>query len=315
MNIYVVTGGFGFLGHHIVSEILKNDTHCRVKIIARTKDEKSSLLVDKRVEFISVDLAKEKEFAFLQNATFVIHSAALVSFSPKDKEKLFALNVQATANIARACEKYNVKRLVYVSSISAVSITGKRGIYATEDNFNDPNSPLLNLYTQSKALAEIKLHKVASHIDYVVGCPSVLLGPDDKKTESILSSLQKFPILPTTAPIWSVVDVRDCARALYFLLQHGEPQQRYIITSTHIALTELAKKFLAALRLNKSVITVPKWLVLPFKVFNPAAINSAVTDKEFSNKKLTDLGFKFTYSIDQTIENVAKTFMSKQSSL
>jgi nucleoside-diphosphate-sugar epimerase len=313
MNIYVVTGGFGFLGQNIVREILKNDTHCRVKIVARTKDEKSDLLKDNRVEFISADLASEKKFLFIQNATFVIHSAALVSFDPKDKEKMFALNVTATLNIARACRHYSVKRLVYVSSISAVAVSGIKGKPADETSFNMPSDDQ-NFYTQSKALAELQLHKIAKDIDYVVGCPSVIMGPGDKKINSILKLIVKLPIIPMTAPMWSTIDVRDCAKAFYFLLQQGAPQQRYIITSTHLSLARLAKLFVAALKKKTIVVTLPSWLIAPFKVFNRSAVTSAITDKEYSNEKLLQLGFRFSYPIEQTVADIVKSFEHENTS-
>jgi nucleoside-diphosphate-sugar epimerase len=232
---------------------------------------------------------------------------------------MFALNVGGTVAIAKACEKFAITRLVYVSSISAIGKPKNSGEYATEEFFNDPNDTNSNAYTQSKALAEIELHKAITTLDYVVGCPSVLLGAGDKKIASIISLIKKFPLIPLTAPIWSVVDVRDCAKALIFLLKSGKAKERYIITQHHVPLTTLAKQFSAALNKKSLVLTIPKRLltilrpfakvlqkVFPRTPFNEAAINSATSDKLFSNKKLLALGFRFTYTLDETILSIVE---------
>ena len=43
----------------------------------------------------------------------VIHCAAIVSFNPKDFEKMMKQNVEGTANIVNLSLEHNIKKLVY----------------------------------------------------------------------------------------------------------------------------------------------------------------------------------------------------------
>ena len=50
----------------------------------------------------------------------VYHVAALVSFNPYRKKELFKINVEGTANVVNAAVEAGVKKLVHVSSVSAM---------------------------------------------------------------------------------------------------------------------------------------------------------------------------------------------------
>jgi hypothetical protein len=47
----------------------------------------------------------------LENQDFVVHTAALVSFAPKDRNQMFKVNVEGTANLVNICLEKNIKKL------------------------------------------------------------------------------------------------------------------------------------------------------------------------------------------------------------
>src|SRR3989440_4665040 len=121
MAVYVVTGGGGFIGSHIVEELLRRKE--TVKIIDNFSTGKRANVepFEDDAEVIEADLAEAKNLAqFLKGADYVIHQAAIPSV-PKsiiDPIKSHHANVDGTLKLLVACREAGVKRVVYASSSS-----------------------------------------------------------------------------------------------------------------------------------------------------------------------------------------------------
>jgi nucleoside-diphosphate-sugar epimerase len=121
MAVYVVTGGGGFIGSHIVENLVRQRN--RVKVIDNFSTGKRENVDPFKNDFeiIEADLAETKNLAqFLKGADYVIHQAAIPSV-PKsiiDPLKSHNANVNGTLNLLLACRDAGVKRFVYASSSS-----------------------------------------------------------------------------------------------------------------------------------------------------------------------------------------------------
>src|SRR2546430_17007982 len=80
MSVYVVTGGGGFIGSHIVEELLRrNETVTVIDNFSTGKHENVDPFADD-VEIIEADIAEAKNLAqFLKGVDYVIHQAAIPS--------------------------------------------------------------------------------------------------------------------------------------------------------------------------------------------------------------------------------------------
>ena len=48
---------------------------------------------------------------------FVVHTAAVVSFVPRDRDLMYKVNIEGTANIVNACLKYQINKLCHVAAL------------------------------------------------------------------------------------------------------------------------------------------------------------------------------------------------------
>ena len=121
MAVYVVTGGGGFIGSHIIENLVRQRNTVKIIDNFSTGKRENIDAFKNDVEIIDADLAETKNLAqFLKGADYVIHQAAIPSV-PKsilDPLKSHNANVNGTLNLLLACRDAGVKRFVYASSSS-----------------------------------------------------------------------------------------------------------------------------------------------------------------------------------------------------
>jgi len=152
MANYLVTGGAGFIGSHIVDKLL-SDGH-RVRVLDDLSSGKLENLahVKDKVEFMKADIReREKVGKALQGINFVIHAAAWRSVpkSMADPIGYTDVNVLGTVNILDAAVKAKAKRVVCVSSSSVYGETEEPLL-----NENQPANPI-SPYAASKLADEL----------------------------------------------------------------------------------------------------------------------------------------------------------------
>ena len=107
MTTYFLTGGYGFLGQYIVQAVHDYDPQGELRVLIRSQ-RKTRLNLDKldRIQWTRGELTKPESFAeHLKGVDTVIHSAAMVSFRPADRQKVYDANVVGTHNIAKAARE------------------------------------------------------------------------------------------------------------------------------------------------------------------------------------------------------------------
>jgi len=121
MARYVVTGGAGFIGSHIVEELLRRNETVTVIDNFSTGKRENVRPFEGAADVIDADISQAKNLAqILKGAEYVIHQAAIPSV-PKsiiDPVKSHEANVNGTLQLLMACREAGVKRVVYASSSS-----------------------------------------------------------------------------------------------------------------------------------------------------------------------------------------------------
>jgi nucleoside-diphosphate-sugar epimerase len=152
MARYLVTGGAGFIGSHVVDALLTQGHQVRVL------DDLSSGTLDNlaaardRIELIKADIRDRQAVAkACDGIEYVIHEAAWRSVpkSMADPWGYTEVNVLGTVNLLEAALKVQVKRVVCVSSSSVYGEATQMPL--REDQPTRPISP----YAASKLAAEL----------------------------------------------------------------------------------------------------------------------------------------------------------------
>jgi len=171
----IVTGGAGFLGKHLVERLVKDGHSVRALDLPSAElDELKKI----GVETIPGDIRDAGLVARVcRGMDFVFHIAALASpWGPR--ELFWEINVGGTDNVIQAGKKAGVRRLVFVSSPSA--------IFDGKDHFDaDESLPyptrFLSHYSETKAISEQRLLSANSpDLETVAIRPHAIWGPRDR---------------------------------------------------------------------------------------------------------------------------------------
>jgi nucleoside-diphosphate-sugar epimerase len=150
MASYLVTGGAGFIGSHLVEELIARGDRVRV-VDSLITGKRANLAHLPSVELIEGDLA---DMSVAERAVrgmeYVLHQAAIPSVprSVKDPVTSNQANIDAALNVLVAARDAGVKRLVYAGSSSAYGDTPT--LPKREDMPAKPLSP----YALQKLVAE-----------------------------------------------------------------------------------------------------------------------------------------------------------------
>ncbi|SAM08888.1 hypothetical protein [Absidia glauca] len=143
---YLVIGGGGFLGRHVVEQIRARQDGSTIAVfdIASPKEP------DADITYHVGDLRKYDDvLQAMKGITAVIHTASPphVNSSNPPRDLYFSINVDGTKNVIKACQEAGVPILVVTSSGSVIS-TGEPMVNVDE---HTPYPPLaIDVYTESK---------------------------------------------------------------------------------------------------------------------------------------------------------------------
>ncbi len=152
MTRYLVTGGAGFIGSHIVRALREQGGQVRVLDNFSTGKRENLLDLAGRIEVLEGDLRDPALLrAAIQEVDTVFHQAAFVSVpqSMDDPLACFEVNVQGTVALLEAARQAGVRRVVLASSAAVYGDSDKLPL--DEDVTLHPLSP----YAASKQVNEV----------------------------------------------------------------------------------------------------------------------------------------------------------------
>jgi len=119
-NNILVTGGAGYIGSHVVEQLVKSKDKVILVDNLVTGYKK---LINKKAIFIKTNIKNKLKISKIikdYNISSIIHLAAYlnVSEAEKNKKKYYQNNIIGTKNFLEACKNSNVKNIIFSSSCS-----------------------------------------------------------------------------------------------------------------------------------------------------------------------------------------------------
>ncbi len=233
----LVTGGTGFIGRHIVWQLLQRGSSVRVL----TRDaKKAARLFGGSVELLSGNLRSGMDVQrAVRGVESIYHCGGFYAFGGRYKNRLREINVAGTENVMAAAWKYKPGKVVHISS--AGILAGKHYPLCETDypTHSMPGCP----YKSSKWESEQVVRQWAARgIPVVTVNPTCPLGSGDEKPTPtgriVLDFLNgKFPFSTRTGI--NLIDVEDLARGIIAAHDRGRIGERYILGHHNIMLTDL----------------------------------------------------------------------------
>ena len=148
----LVTGGAGFIGSHLVEELVKQGYNVKV-LDSLVKGKKSSIqyLIDQgKAEFIEGDIRnRDSVDKAMKNVDYVFHTAGIhIARSMESPDECIEVNIKGSYNIFKSACDNNVKRIIFSSSSSVYGDPDK--LPMSEDSEIKPTEP----YGASKWMCE-----------------------------------------------------------------------------------------------------------------------------------------------------------------
>lgn len=327
----LVTGGSGYIASHIVQQLLDGGFEVRATVRNPDDEAKTAHLrgfegAADRLELVAADLMKQGDFHEpVQGCKAVVHAASSVRLHAKDPQRdIVDVAVDGTRNVFEAIDAAEgIQTVVVTSSIAAVIDDAKDPSYRfDEDDWNDSATVHTAPYPLSKAMAERMAWKRAEESDYRVVTinPGLVLGPVFTKAHirsspNVLHDLLsgKFPLAPRFR--FSVVDVRDVAKAHVEALLRPDAEGRHIISNRGVWMRELAE----LLRAEFPDRPVPRFQMPNFAMYAVAMFDKRLSwdflrrnldvERRLDNTKSKQaLGLDYR-SIRETVLDTARSFI------
>ena len=260
MNKVLVTGGTGFIGAYIIKELVEKGYAVR----AIRRSIKLPFFISpgilNKVEWVAGDVLDVISLSeAMQDVDAVIHSAAVVSFDKRERRQMYNTNVDGTANVVNLALENGIKKLVHISSISALGRT------ATGEKVNEEkkwlNSKLNSHYGISKNKAEMEVWRAMGEgLDAVIINPSTVLGFGnwhDSSCAIFKNSYKGFPWY--TKGVNGFVAVEDVAKIAVLLMESNITEERFIINHENWEFKKLFDAIADGFGQKH-----PKWQATPF---------------------------------------------------
>ncbi len=257
----LVTGGNGFIGSHVVKQLVKQDHTVRCSL-----REKSNTLRLRGLPYEKVFADVRDRLSILEavnGCDAIIHCASLSNWKDLNSPELESIIMEGTQNLIDAAVAQGA-RLVVVSSAAALgSSQDPMQLRTVQSEFN------LNAkryrYAACKAKADQLCMDAAKNqgADIITVHPTETYGPGDTQyvTASTLIEFAAGPVCLTTPGGTNVAHVDDVAAGIVAALEKGKTASKYILGGENCTFSQMAEITQSNCSTQYREIRIPRFLL------------------------------------------------------
>jgi dihydroflavonol-4-reductase len=257
-----VTGGTGFIGQHVVRQLVERGYD--VVALARSEEGAATLRrLGAEVAYGDITDVTSMRPA-MRDSDVLFHLAAWYKLGSRDWYNAESINVGGTRKVLRLAQELGVPKIIYTSTVAVFGDT--KGELVDESYYSE--GPFITEYDRTKWLAH---HKVAVPFiergaPIVIVMPGGVYGPGDPSINSEL--LRRFyqgklPAVPGPETTWTYAHVEDVATGHILAAEKGRIGESYILAGPAIPLGEMVD-FLAYLTGKRApLLRIPARLLRP----------------------------------------------------
>ncbi|KAJ4471367.1 hypothetical protein C8J55DRAFT_521493 [Lentinula edodes] len=254
-DVIFLTGATGFLGSHILNQLLAKGHHVKAAIREKKAAQFKQLYQShqSQLDVVIIDDISTAQFPeALKGVNAVIHTAAPLAYYVTDAEGQLKGAVEGVLNVLRQAEKAGVQKVVVTSTV--LTAFTPQYTFTADDWFAITKEEALKTegvtaYIAAKTLAEKEVWSFADahpQIDITTINPPYLYGAATKEFASYLTA-PSLTLISTLINIYKLlnpkgaypdqplyIDVRDAAKAhIGALSSKVAGRKRIIISSPH----------------------------------------------------------------------------------
>ncbi len=257
---FLVTGGTGFVGSHIVEWLLADGDSV---VVAKRETSNLRWLPIDKIELIDAPVDQPEPLRrILSEVDGVVHAAGLTK--AKHTGDFHRINAEGTRRLLELCGENceNLKRFVLVSS-QAASCPGNVDNAVCETT---PEGPL-SAYGRSKLAAEQIVKEFAPDIPVSIIRPPTVYGPRDTNVFAYFRLVNRglLPFAGDPDRQFSIIYVKDLAKSVSILLRKShESGSVYFVSDGEVhTWRKFGEAVAKALGKNPVKLKLPKWAFWP----------------------------------------------------